>query len=538
MGSEGGRGRRTWWGRVVGIGLATVLIAAVAAHVWYSIHLEPALPMSDLGARLAMRLPQLENDRSAEVAPILSAVSTAGTYTLPEAPAGYRWTYAAGPSRGRAISGRGDLGPGDALLGPWEPELRQHLAAVIAYLESPDVKAHIDALVELSAADWRLDPWGVLGPRVPSVGTLWRATPVLLARARYEHAQRGDAAAAWCALRAVLAMREHLPIGSFRALGPLLFSEEHALRELGHMLREVPLPAAVADEIARYLDGRPSAEQTWMQAVQGELNLAEALLDAGFTCEPDGDGVLVPGAQLHGVGRFKSPMPFFPAGRSWNVAWFLYHRRPVALSNIRAQADSLARAFRMPPQGRAELFARVEGGQAAITVLDGPMLRSSAFQPRWGGELDNAHAALLAQAAWTQGVRTLLAINRHRAASGELPSELTELLGDWLDELPQDPFGEGPLRYRRDGRDAFTLWSVGPDGRDDGAVRALDFDDVHLVSAKQDIVFTLPRGPAEWEPSLELVDPAAASPHGLEPKSRPATRPADGVEPASRPQED
>lgn len=36
--------------------------------------------------------------------------------------------------------------------------------------------------------------------------------------------------------------------------------------------------------------------------------------------------------------------------------------------------------------------------------------------------------------------------------------------------LPRDPFGKGPLRLRRDAK-GWTLWSVGPDGGDDGGKR-------------------------------------------------------------------
>ncbi len=535
MGNEGGQGRRRVPGRFVGIGLATVLIAVIAAHVWHSIHLKPALPMSGLGARLAACLPALENDRSAEVASILAVAAMPAMYSLPEAPAGYRWAEGVGPLRGPAHSRRVDLRPDDVLLGPWTPESRPHLAAVIAHLGDPAVKSRIDALVELSEADWRFDPWGVLGPRVPPLRFLETVTPMLLARARYEHAQRGDVDAAWRMLRAALATCERLPVGSFRALGLLFECESRALRELGHMLREVPLSVAWADEIARYLAGRPTAEQAWMQAVQGELCFAEALLDAGFTCEPDGDGVIVLSAQLYGVGTFTPPLVAFPGGAFWNVAGFLYHRRPVALSNIRAQADSLARAFRAPPESRWELVARAERGQAAITALDGPMLRFSPFRGEGYG-IEGCHAAVLMQEAWTHGVRTLLAINRYRAAHGRVPSELTELLGDWLAELPQDPFGGGPLRYRSEGNDAFTLWSIGPDGRDNGG--ACDLDYLYPRPAGCDLVFTFPRAPPQWEPILEPLDPAAASLPVPVSDRRPNTRPADGAVQASPPQEE
>lgn len=50
---------------------------------------------------------------------------------------------------------------------------------------------------------------------------------------------------------------------------------------------------------------------------------------------------------------------------------------------------------------------------------------------------------------------------------GELPATLQELEGKYLAELTVDPFTGEPLRYRR-AEDSFTIYSVGPDRRDDG----------------------------------------------------------------------
>lgn len=60
-----------------------------------------------------------------------------------------------------------------------------------------------------------------------------------------------------------------------------------------------------------------------------------------------------------------------------------------------------------------------------------------------------------------------LALQAWRAEHGAYPERLDALVPGLLATVPADPFGTGPLRYRRAG-DTYVLWSVGPDRRDDG----------------------------------------------------------------------
>ena len=61
-----------------------------------------------------------------------------------------------------------------------------------------------------------------------------------------------------------------------------------------------------------------------------------------------------------------------------------------------------------------------------------------------------------------------LALRAFRLERGAPPSALSELVPSYLKKVPHDPFGGGEqLRYRRTGA-AYRLYSVGPDGRDDG----------------------------------------------------------------------
>ncbi len=63
---------------------------------------------------------------------------------------------------------------------------------------------------------------------------------------------------------------------------------------------------------------------------------------------------------------------------------------------------------------------------------------------------------------------TTLALRAFRIDEGLYPDSLYDLVPRYLARIPSDPFGiSGPLRYKLNG-DEYVLYSVGPDGVDDG----------------------------------------------------------------------
>ena len=66
-----------------------------------------------------------------------------------------------------------------------------------------------------------------------------------------------------------------------------------------------------------------------------------------------------------------------------------------------------------------------------------------------------------------------LALRAYRAEHGRYPSALQELKGEYITDVPEDPFATaGKYKYALAGS-SYTLYSVGPDGRDDGG-KAID----------------------------------------------------------------
>jgi hypothetical protein len=66
------------------------------------------------------------------------------------------------------------------------------------------------------------------------------------------------------------------------------------------------------------------------------------------------------------------------------------------------------------------------------------------------------------------------ALELHRREHGEYPEQLEELVPKFLPSLPSDPCGGKPLRYRREGKGDYYLYSVGANFRDDGGTKGAE----------------------------------------------------------------
>jgi len=69
-----------------------------------------------------------------------------------------------------------------------------------------------------------------------------------------------------------------------------------------------------------------------------------------------------------------------------------------------------------------------------------------------------------------------LALHAYRADHGQYPASLKELVPAYLRAIPNDPFAvQGPLLYKRANK-SYVLYSVGPDGTDNGGQACLGRD--------------------------------------------------------------
>jgi len=145
-------------------------------------------------------------------------------------------------------------------------------------------------------------------------------------------------------------------------------------------------------------------------------------------------------------------------------------------------------AARTPWPGRIEVAAAMaanyRGEQAAMTSPGaGPLaaIRGAVFYQRQGvyelfsriarpDDLVNHRASI-----------TAIAVERYRRDhTGALPSALPDLVPQYLAAVPQDPATGGPLLFKQDAT-AYTIYSVGPDKKDDGG----DLNSALLKAIKQ-----------------------------------------------------
>jgi hypothetical protein len=128
-------------------------------------------------------------------------------------------------------------------------------------------------------------------------------------------------------------------------------------------------------------------------------------------------------------------------------AWFVARYRELAgrsYYETRGQWEAVADELRRAPRG-------------LLTAVIVPALWGSAERSARG----DAHRRV---------ARTALAVHNYRARHGRLPAKLADLTPEPLIAVPEDPYDGKPLRFRRNAAGA-AVYSVGPDGRDDGGAR-------------------------------------------------------------------
>ncbi|MGV3757612.1 MAG: hypothetical protein ACO1QS_19710 [Verrucomicrobiota bacterium] len=95
-----------------------------------------------------------------------------------------------------------------------------------------------------------------------------------------------------------------------------------------------------------------------------------------------------------------------------------------------------------------------------------------------------------------------MALERYHLKHQDYPEDLATLVPDYAPSLPQDILSKAPFKYERQSKDAFRLWSVGWNLKDDGGV-------IVRRGKKSDAAINLEEGDWTW-PQVEKA--AAAKP--------------------------
>ena len=88
----------------------------------------------------------------------------------------------------------------------------------------------------------------------------------------------------------------------------------------------------------------------------------------------------------------------------------------------------------------------------------------------------------------------LAALQLYKMDNGRMPGSLSQLVPEYLPELPEDPFSDEDFIYRREGEE-WKLYSVGPDMKDNGGVH--DYNDRPKAVEEEETDLLYHRGPEQ-----------------------------------------
>jgi len=189
--------------------------------------------------------------------------------------------------------------------------------------------------------------------------------------------------------------------------------------------------------------------------------------------------------------------------RSWPFAETLLDEKRLWLANLSEQCDfrwrfALARQCAFPglvgllrafvhilPLSRAAVLADFERCVDEHIILARMPYSVACEQPEPTGNYVSRNLLTFGAQSTTQvtvssGITqkaflaTELALRAYRLDHGAYPGDLSDLVPDYLGAVPQDPSAaDAPLRYQIDG-DRYILYSIGPDGVDDGGTAIFD----------------------------------------------------------------
>jgi hypothetical protein len=130
------------------------------------------------------------------------------------------------------------------------------------------------------------------------------------------------------------------------------------------------------------------------------------------------------------------------------------------LAQYIAYVDRSLEALKLPPHKRLKAVGPLEREHSEMREAHPDLTWTMPTLARFLRN-DLAHMTKLEVAG------VALAIERYRLANDQLPDQLTDLLPQFLQSVPLDPYDGHPLRYRRLDP-GFVVYSIGKDGIDDG----------------------------------------------------------------------
>ncbi len=452
------------------------------------------------------------DDVTAELLPIMLTLGQSVSFNYPPPPNGMTWQW----PRGGSVPASGTLDVTDSLNGGWEPAARPNLQTVIAHLESGLIRADLDKLRAYRGHPWYYCTEAEFAkqPGAVTLSGVRAAVKMLATDARYQHAERRDATAAWEDLKTGLWLADTLTPDSLISLMVSTACEQLCLVELRSMTFECDIPPPLAADMDDTLRAVSPLASRWRSAIQGNAATWQARLDTCFTRDANGNGWLNLSAQaplLYKVSAWGAPTAGAPCSRLWNLASIFYNGRRTVEAKLRRFVAAIERAGTLPYPDAVVAFSEAEDRATPFSVFDGRWLNQMAQVKNRG-----IFQGVMKGEACRQATRLTVALGRFKAEHDDYPDVLSQLVPDYIDALPEDPFGAPSLTYRREG-DSYQLYSIGANGKDDGGwpgTRPLG-----ALSEDGDQLFIYPRRAPAMEP---ILVPAPGTTQPAAPDTAPA----------------
>jgi len=181
-----------------------------------------------------------------------------------------------------------------------------------------------------------------------------------------------------------------------------------------------------------------------------------AIIQQGFTDDGKGNGRMLRGGTIYFVHDWKDAI--------WSFLTFRYPDRQEALAQVEKMFAEGQQKFLTTPWQKT--------GKPPTKLTD------SAHAPFMFNSLTSAFDRIALQ-GWRlkphrEATLTILAVIRYQKENGKYPDMLDELVkAGYLTKLPDDPFSNGPLTYKKT-TDGFLLYSWGSNLKDDDGQIARD----------------------------------------------------------------
>ncbi len=145
--------------------------------------------------------------------------------------------------------------------------------------------------------------------------------------------------------------------------------------------------------------------------------------------------------------------------------------------------DSVERAMALPP--RQALRATDDSVPSIVTVSPPPVL-SAMLLPAG----HRALKSMILSKVRLSVACAAVAAEQYRLKNGHWPETLDQIVPEFLDAVPEDPFGTGKIRYKHTDT-GVMLYSIGPDNRDQGGASMEEVLKTDRDSSAYDVPFRL-----------------------------------------------